>query len=76
MNHHPKLVQDFLLLFYDGLLLLALTGGEASQQLGGAECEGIHVLCGCGKYLSREELEKIINQRPRVEKIAVRAVIK
>jgi len=25
-----------------------------------------------GKYLSREELEKIINQRPRVEKIAVK----
>lgn len=25
-----------------------------------------------GKYLSREELEKIINQRPRIEKIAVK----
>ncbi len=30
-----------------------------------------HIL-GRGKYLSREELEKIINQRPRVEKIAVK----
>ena len=27
-----------------------------------------------GKYLTREELEKIINQRPRVEKIAVKDV--